>query len=29
VKIIVPIVSGEGVVRMFVPGAIRERWGWI
>ena len=29
VKIIVPIVSGEGIIRMFVPSTLRERWGWI
>ena len=29
VKIIVPIVTGEGLVRMFVPSHVRERWGWI
>jgi squalene monooxygenase len=29
VSIIVPIVAGEGFVRMFVPSSLRERWGWI
>ena len=29
VTIITPIVWGEGLVRMFVPGRLRERWGWI
>ena len=29
VKIISPIVWGEGLVRMFVPSALREKWGWI
>ena len=29
VKIIVPIVTGKGIVRMFVPSKVRERWGWI
>ena len=29
VKIISPIVWGEGLVRMFVPSELREKWGWI
>ncbi len=29
VQIISPIVWGEGLVRMFVPSGVRERWGWI
>ena len=29
VKIISPIVWGEGLVRMFVPSQLREKWGWI
>lgn len=29
VTIITPIVWGEGLVRMFVPSQLRERWGWI
>ena len=29
VKIIVPIVTGEGLVRMFVPSSVRERWGYV
>ena len=29
VQIISPIVWGEGLVRMFVPSKLRERWGWI
>ena len=29
VKIIVPIITGEGIVRMFVPSSLRQRWGWI
>jgi squalene monooxygenase len=29
VKIIAPIAWGEGIVRMFVPSGMRERWGYI